>query len=195
MVHESSGDSSDDFVPEESSQSDVPQDEESDVPLRVSKATPNTPTRSSFSKAGPSSKTPRSFAKAQSEMDSSDPSDTDDSFVADMNAPQRKEASVTKVKGRRNAPQPRRRSEPRRRGGARPKKDESDGESDNTDGLLEPSDDDAKPPPKGLQPHQTLSLVKAAQRRMRKKLGRKLTLVRFDPVYPGPFVDNACFLA
>jgi hypothetical protein len=51
-------------------------------------------------------------------------------------------------------------------------------ETDISDGLLEPSDDDAKPPPKGLGPHQTYGLIKVAERRMRKKLGRKLTLVR-----------------
>lgn len=180
--NESLGESSDDFVPEESSQSDVPQDGESDVPLRMPKAILNTFTRPSSSKAGPSSKALRgrtSIAKAQSEADSSEPSDTDDSPISSTNAP-RRGAVTTRGKGRRNHPQSRRRAVPRgRKRGRRPRSDESvDGEFDNSDGILEPSDDDAKPPPKGLQPHETLGLIKVAQRRMCKKLGRKLTLVR-----------------
>lgn len=177
--NESSGDSSDDFVPEES---DVQQDEESDVPLR---ATLNTPTRPSSFKAGSSSKTLRGrklSAMSQSEADSSNLSDPDDSFVANMSAPRRKEATTTRGKGRRNAVQ-RRHPGPRRRGGKRSGRDESDELSEDSDGLLEPSDDDAKPPPKGLQPHETLALIKAAQRRMRKKLGRKLTIVRLSIIY------------
>lgn len=172
---ESSGDSSDDFVPEESSQSDVPPDEESDVPVRVSKATPSTSTRPSSSKAGPSSKTSRgrrSTAKVQSDF--SDLSGTDDSFSTSLKAPRKKKAASTRGKGRTKVVYS------RRRGRRRSESDESDGESDNSDDLLEPSDDDAKPPPRGLQPQEILKLIRAAQRRMRKKLGRKLTLVRLN---------------
>jgi hypothetical protein len=180
VQNESSGDSSDNFIPEESSQSDVSQDDEPNIPIRAPKATPNTSTRPSSSKAGPSSKTSRgrrSAAKAQSEADSSDLSGTDDSFTVHMKAHRRKKAAPTRGKGRRNVVYP------RRRGGRRSESIESDGESDNSDGLLEPSDDDAKPPPKGLQPHEILKLIKVAQRRMRKRLGRKLTLVRLRIVY------------
>ena len=196
VQNESSGGSSDDFVPDESSQSDAPQDEESDVPVRISKATLNTSARPSSSKAGPSSsasKGRRSTTKVQFEADSSDPSDTDDPLVARTNAPQRRASAPTRGKGRRNAVQPRRRPGPQRRRGRRSESDESEscGEPDNSDSLLEPSDDDAQPPPKDLLPNERLVLIKVALRRMRKKLGRKLTLVRLSIVYPRlPCVDH-----
>ena len=183
VQNESSGDSSDDFVPEESSQSDAPQDEESDVPYRVGKPVLDSFARPSSSKAGPSSKTSRGRrSAAKTQADSSDPSDTDDSFVADTNVSRRKKAASTKVKRQKKAVRPRRPG-PRRRGGRRSESEESDGEFGNSDNLLEPSDDDAEPPPRGLQPHETLALIKAAQRRMRKKLGHKLTLVRLAILY------------
>lgn len=181
VQNESSGDSSDDFVPEESSESDAPQDQGSDVPLRMSMATPDTVTRPSFSKAGPSSKASRgrrSTARAQSEVDLSDLSDSDDSVAASKKAPQKKIVVPTRRKGRRGATSPRGPPVRRRGRGRRAEGDESDQESDISDGLLEPSDDDAKPPPRDLQPEQIRALIKATERRLRKKLGRKLTMVR-----------------
>jgi hypothetical protein len=173
VQNEASGDSSDDFVPEESSQGDLSDD---GVPL--STTIPNTFARLSSSKAGPSSKSlkgRRSTVKAQSEADLSDWSDTEDSFVTSEKVSRRNKAAPKMGKGRKSAPQPRQRR--RRRRGRHPESDESDQESDNSDNLLEPSDEDTKPPPRGLHPHQTQSLIKAAERKMRKKLGRKLTLV------------------
>ena len=181
---ESSDDSGDDFIPEESSQSDVPQDQGSDLPLRVSLATTNTSTRPFSSRAGPSSKTsrgPRSAAKIQSEVESSDPDDSDDSIAISKRAPRKKQAAPVRSRGRKSAAPPRRLRGPRRGRGRRAESDETDQETDISDGLLEPSDDDAKPPPKGLQPHQIRAWIKDAERRMRKKLGRKLTLVRPPP--------------
>ena len=179
--NESLDGSSDDFVPGESSESDAPQDGESDVPLRMSMTTPNISTRPSSSKAGPSSKTSggrRSIAKTQLEVESSDPSDSDDSTLVNTKAPRGKKAAPVRRKERRGAAPPLRPPVRRRGRGRRAESDESDQESDISDGLPEPSDDDAKPPPKGLQPQQIRSLIKAAERRMRKELGRKLTLVR-----------------
>jgi len=185
VQNESPDDSDDDFVPGGSSQSDVPQDQEPDLPLRMSMATTNTPVRPSFSRAGPSSKTSRGSklaAKTQSEVESSDSYDSDDSIALSKKAPLRKQAAPVRSRGRKGAAPPRR---PSRRGrGRRAQSDESGRETDVSDGLLEPSDDDAKPPPKGLEPHQTHSLIKTAERRMRKKLGRKLTMVR--PPLPAP---------
>lgn len=183
--NESLDGSDDDFVPGESSQSDVPQDQESDLPLRVSMATTNTPVRSSSSRAGPSSKTsrgPRLVVKTESEVESSDSDDSDDSIAVSKKAPLRKQVAPVRNRGRKGAAPPRR---PSRRGrGRRAQSDESDQGTDVSDGLLEPSDDDAKPPPKGLEPHQIHALIKAAERRMRKKLGRKLTMVRPPPPAP-----------
>lgn len=193
--NESSDGSGDDFVPGESSQSDVPQDQESDLPLRVSMATTNTSVRPSSSKAGPSSKTsrgPRSAAKSRSEMKSSDSYDSDDSIALSKRAPRRKQAAPAKSRGRKGTAPPRRPPGPRRRRGRHAESDGSDQETNISDGLLEPSDDDAKPPPKGLEPHQTHALIKAAERRMRKKLGRKLTMVRPPPPalhYPRLTID------
>jgi len=189
IQNESLDDSSDDFVPEEDSESDVPQNQESDVPLAVSMTTPDTFARPSSSKAGLSFKAPRGrrpAAKMQSEVESSDSSDSDDSIAASKNPPRRKKAVPAGRKGRKGATSSRRPSGPRRRRGRRADDEESDQESDISDGLLEPSDDDAKPPPKGLQPHQIQSLIKTAERRMRKKLGRKLTMVQFFTAYPNP---------
>lgn len=173
VQNEASGDSSDDFVPEGSSQSNISED---DVPLSTTIS--NNFARPSSSKAGPSSKTlkgRRSVVRAQPEADLSDWSDTEDSFVTSAKAPRRNKAAPKVGKGRKSAPQPRRRRRPQR--GRHPESDESDQAPDNSDDLLEPSDEDAKPPPRGLHPHQTHSLIKAAERKMRKKLGRKLTLV------------------
>jgi hypothetical protein len=174
---EHSGDSSDDFVPDESSQSDVPQGDDSAVPLRISKATASTSARPFSSKGAPSSKSltgRRLFANAHSEVDSSEPSDTDDSFVDTKKASRRKKAAPTRGKGRRG-PQPQRR---------RRREAESAESSNSSDGLPEPSDDDARPPPRSLQPNETLALIKAAHRKMRKKLRRKLTPVRFSIPHP-----------
>lgn len=183
--NESLDGSDDDFVPGESSQSDVPQDQESDLPLRVSMATTNTPVRSSSSRAGPSSKTsrgPRLVVKTESEVESSDSDDSDDSIAVSKKASLRKQVAPVRNRGRKSAAPPRR---PSRRGrGRRAQSDESDQGTDVSDGFLEPSDDDAKPPPKGLEPHQIHALIKAAERRMRKKLGRKLTMVRPPPPAP-----------
>jgi len=173
---ESSDDSGDDFIPGESSQSDVPQDQESDVSLRVSTATPRNSFRPSSSKAGPSSGTPkrrRSATRTQFEMESTDPSDSDDSIPFSKKASRKKQATTVRSKGRKGAGPPRRPPGPRRKRGRRPESEESD----ISDGLLETSDDDAKPPPKGLDSEQIRALTRAAERRMRKKLGRKLTLV------------------
>lgn len=170
---ESSGD---DFVPEEGSQSDVPQDEDSDFSLRVSKATPGDLTRPPYQKAGPSSKKPRgrkSTANVHSEVEP-DSSGTEDLFVFDTKAPQRKKAARTKGKSRKNL------LAPRRRRGRQSESDESDQESG---GLLESSGDDAKPPPRDLEPHETYALIRAAHRKMRKRLGRKLTPVRLGIVH------------
>ena len=186
VQNESSDDSGDDFVPGGSSQSDVPQDQEFDLPPRVSTATPNTPVRPS-SKAGPSSKTSkgrRSAARTQSSEESSDPSDSDDSIFDSRKAPRKKQAAPARSKGRKGAAPTRRLPGPRRKRGRRAESDESDNETDDSDGLLEPSDDDAKPPPKGLEPRQIHALIKAAQRRMRKKLGRKLTIVQSSIACP-----------
>lgn len=183
---ESSGGSSDDFVPEESSDSDVQQDREPDVPVRVSMATLSTSTRPSSSRAGPSSKVSGGLgltAKTYSEAESSDSSGPEDSTAASKAAPRRRKAAPVVRKRRVGAAPPRRPLAPRRGRGRRAEDDESGQESDASDGLLEPSDDDAKPPPKGLQPHQTRALIKVAERRMRKKLGRKLTIVRFSTTY------------
>ena len=184
--NESSEDSGDDFVPGETSQSDVPQEQDSDVPLRLTTAVASTSTRPSSSKAGTSSKIPRgrkSTALALSEAESSDSSDAENLFAA-RKVPRGRRAAPTRGMGRRGAPQFRRPSGPRRRRGGRAESDESDQESGSSDVLLEPSDDDAKPPPKGLQPHETHALIKAAHRRMRKKLGRKLTIVGPSIAYP-----------
>lgn len=196
IQNESSDDSDDDFVPGESSQSDVPLDQESDVPLRLSMTTPSIPVRPSSSKAGPSFKISRrrgSAAKMQSEVESSDPSDSDDSDVVRKKAPRRKQTTPAKSGGRRGAVLPRRAPGPRRRRGRRSESDESDQEPDTSDDLLAPSDDDT-PPPKGLDPEQIRSMIKAAERRMRKKLGHKLSVVRPPTVrLESPWVDN-CFL-
>jgi len=187
VQNESSDNSSDDFVPEESSESDAPQDQESGVPLRVSMATVNTSARPSSSKAGPSSKASRgrrAAAVAQSEAESSGSSDLDDSAVAGKRAPQKKKAVPAIRRGRGGAAPRRGPPVPRRGRGRRAEDDESDQESDMSGSLLEPSDDEAKPPPKGLDPHQTRALIKVAERRMRKKLGRKLTIVRLPPTPP-----------
>lgn len=181
VQNESSDGSSDNFVPEESSESDVQQDQESDVPLRMSMATPNTSARPSSSKAGPSPKASRgrrSAVKIQSEVEPLDSDDSDDSIVAGKKAPQRMQTAPARRKARGGIIPSRRPSGSQRGQGRRAEDDESDQESGISDGLLEPSDDDAKSPPKGLDPHQTRALIKAAERRMRKKLGRKLTVVR-----------------
>lgn len=186
VQNESSDDSSDDFVPEGSSESDVPQDRESDVPLGVSMATPNNSTRHSFSRAGPSSKPVRGrgpAAKMQFETESPDPDDSDDSIAPSKKAPRRKQTAPARRKGKSAAAAPRRPDAPGRGRGRRAKSDESDQDSDINDGLLEPSDDDAKPPPSDLQPHQLRTVIKAAERKMRKKLGRKLTMVQLSPAY------------
>ena len=194
---ESSDDSGDDFVPGESSQSDVPQDRESDVPLRVSMATPSTPVRPSSSKAGPSSKTSRrpiSAAKTQSEMESSDSSDSDDSILISKKTPRRRQVTPARSRGKRGAVQTRRPPGPRRKRGRRAESDQSDQEFDISDGFLESSDDDASPPSKGLDPHQIRALIKVAERRMRKKLGRKLTVVRpSSPALNRPGLTIVCF--
>jgi len=176
--NESSGGSGDDFIPEENSQSDFSQNEDSDASFRLSKTTPKGHARPSSSKVGSSSK-PRGGRRPTTKTQSDgDFSDSPDSSVAGAQAPQRKKAVPTKGKGRRNAAPPRRPRGSRRRGRERQsEKEESDKGSESSDGLLEPSDDDAKPPPKDLHPHQTLALIKSVQRRMRKKLGRKLTWV------------------
>lgn len=180
---ESSDDSSDDFVLEESSQSDVSQEQEPDPPLSVSMATPNASVRPSSSKASSSSKTPRGRGPAARTQSEVEPSDSDDSIVVSKKAPRRKQAAPARGKGRRGAA-PARRPPGRRRGrGRRAESDESNRESDISDGLLEPSDDDSKPPPKDLEPKQIHDLIKAAERRMRKKLGRKLTLARPSTTY------------
>jgi hypothetical protein len=185
VQNEASGDSSDDFIPEESSQSDVSQD---DVPLSVT--APNTFTQPSSSKAGPSSKTlkgRRSTAKTKYETELSGSSDMEDSFATSKKAPRKNKAAPAKGKGRRGVP--------RRRRGRYPESDESDQESNDSGGLLESSDEDVKPPPRGLQPLETLALIKAAERRMRKKLGRKLTLVRPSiACQKSSHVDNRFFL-
>jgi len=185
IQNESPDDSDDEFVPGESSQSDAPQDREPDLPLRVSMATTNPSVRPSSSRAGPSSKTsrgPKLAAKTQSEVESSDSYDSDDSISVSKKAPRRKQAVPVRSRGRKSAAPPRRPSGRRR--GRRAQSDESGQETGISDGLLEPSDDDAKPPPRGLEPNQTHALIKAAERRMRKKLGRKLTLVRPPPPAP-----------
>jgi len=197
IQNESSGDSGDDFVPGESSESDALQDRGSDVPLRVSMATPSTSTRPSSSKAGSSSKTwggRGSAAKTQYEVESSDPSDSDDSTVASKKAPRRKQAAPAKSKRRRGVVPLRRPPGPRRGRWRRAESEASGQESDISDGLLEPSDDDTKPPPNGLHPNQTRTVIKVAERRMRKKLGRKLTMVWHSTAYPRlPYVDDCSF--
>lgn len=180
IQNESSDYSSDDFVPEESSESDAPQDQESGVPLRVSMATANTSARPSSSKAGPSSRASggrKSAAIVNSEVESSELSDSEVPVVANKMAPRKKKAIPAVNRGRGGAATRRRPPGPRRRRGRRAEDDVSDQESDMSDGILEPSDDEAKPPPKGLDPNQTRALIKVAERRMRKKLGRKLTIV------------------
>lgn len=182
VVNESSDGSGDDFVPEESSESDVPRDQEPEAPLWVSMATPSTSTRPSPLKLGSSFKTSRgrkSAAGTQSGVESSGPCDSDDSVVVSKK-PRGKKAAPARHKGRKDASPIPRPPVPRR---VRGRRGEPDQESDMSDGLLEPSDDDAKPPPKGLQPHQTRALIKVAERRMRKKLGRKLTIVRLDCLF------------
>ena len=196
VQNESSDSSSDNFVPEESSESDVPQDRGSSLPLRVSMATTDTPARPSSSKAGPSSRASRghrSTAVACSEAESSDSSDSDDSATASKRAPRKKKATPAMRRARGGITTRRRPPVPRRgRGrGGRAEDDKSGQESDVSDGLLEPSDGEAKPPPKGLDPHQTRALIKVAERRMRKKLGRKLTVVRPSPALPeSPYIDS-----
>jgi len=197
IQNESLGDSGDDFVPGESSESDAPEDRRSDVPLRVSMATPSASTRPSSSKAGPSSKTwggRRSAAKTQHGVESSDHSDSDDSTVASKKAPQRKQAAPVRSESRRGVGRLRLPPGPRRGRGRHPESEASGQESNISDGLLEPSEDEAKPPPKGLHPNQTRTLIKVAERRVRKKLGRKLTLVWPSTPYPQlPYVDDCSF--
>ena len=187
VQNESSDSSNDDFVPEESSESDAPQDQESGVPLKVPMATTNTSADPSSSKAGPSSRASggrKSAAVADSEAESSELSDSDVPVVASKRAPQKKKAvPATRRRGGGNATG-RRPAGPRRGRGRRAEDDMADQESDISDGILEPSDDEAKPPPKGLEAHQTRALIKVAERRMRKKLGRKLTIVRLSPASP-----------
>ena len=197
VQNESSDSSSDDFVPEESSESDAPQAQESGVPLRVSMATANISARPSSSKAGPSSGASggrKSAAVADSEVESSASSDSDDPVVVSRRAPRKKKAVPATRRGKGSVTTRRRPPGPRRGRGRRAGDDASDQESDVSDGILEPSDDEAKPPPKGLEAHQTRALIKVAERRMRKKLGRKLTIVQLSPASPEPpYIDHPSF--
>jgi len=189
VQNESSDSSSDNFVPEESSESDAPQDQESGAPLRVSMATANTSAHPSSSRAGQSSRAlgvRKSTTVADSEAQSSESSDSDDPVVASKKTPWKKRTVLAMRRGRGAAATRRRPPGPRRGRGRRAEDDVSDQESDISDEILEPSDDEAKPPPKGLEAHQTRALIKVAERRMRKKLGRKLTLVRLSPTSPEP---------
>lgn len=177
---ESSDRSDDDFVPGEASQSDVSEDQESHLPLGVSMATPSTSARFSSSKAGPSFKTQRgrrSATDTRSRVEASDSSDSDDPIVVSKRAHRRKQVAPVRSRGRKGVGPSRRLAGPRRGRGRRAESDGSQ-ETDVSDGLLEPSEDDAKPPPKGLTPHQIRTSIKAAERRARKKLGNKLTPVR-----------------
>jgi len=192
VQNESSDCSSDDFVPEESSESDAPQDQESEVPLRVSMATANGSAHPSSSKAGPSSRASggrKSAAVADSEAESSESSDSDDPVVTTTRPPRKKKVVPAMRRGRGGATH-RRPPVPRRGRGRRAEDDVSDQESDMSDGILEPSDDEAKPPPKGLNPNQTRALIKVAERRMRKKLGRKLTIVQLSLASEPPHIDS-----
>ena len=158
--------------------------------------TTSTSARFSSSNAGPSSKTQRgrrSATDTRSRAEPLDSSDSDDSTVVSKKAPRRKQVAPAGNRGRKGADQPRRLTGPRRQRGRRAESDGSQ-ETDVGDGLLEPSDDDAKPPPKGLTPHQIRSLIRAAERRVRKKLGRKLTIVRPSTYRNFPWADDCFFV-